>query len=367
MSRGERNDAPVGHGAPAGRQPKRAAFEIGGHAIPPGKRLTVELPVSLLANHIPVNLPVHVIHGARPGPVIFLSAAVHGDEIIGAEIIRRVLHSPALNRIAGTVLAIPIVNVYGFLNKSRYLPDRRDLNRCFPGSERGSLAAQLANLFLNEVVRRCEFGIDLHSASLHRINLPQIRTSPNRSERLEALARAFGAPITLTAPLREGSLREAAEALGVETLIYEAGEALRFDELPVRAGVRGVLSVLHELQMLASRPWSGKRRIPLETSEYRWIRAPKGGLFRAFKTIGEAVEKGEVIGIVSDPFGDADVQVVAGARGLVIGRSNLPIVNMGDALLHIAHLRDPNGAEEHVETVQGALESDPFLDDEEYP
>ncbi len=347
------------------RKASRAAFKIGSHVIVAGTRTTVELPVSLLANHIPASLPIHVIHGNRPGPVIFLSAAIHGDEIIGVEIIRRVLRRPSLNRLAGTLLAIPIVNVFGFLNQSRYLPDRRDLNRCFPGSAHGSLAAQLANLFLTEVVCRCEFGIDLHSASVHRMNLPQIRTRPNRSERLSALAKAFGAPIVLTAPMRDGSLRAAADAIGVETLIYEAGEALRFDELPVRAGVRGIMSVMQQLRMLPTRAFPEKRRLPLEASESRWVRAPRGGLLRTFKTIGEAVEKGDVLGIVSDPFGEVDVEVVAGAKGLVIGRTNLPIVNAGDALLHIAHLPDPNRAEEHVENIQDSLGSDPYFDDDE--
>ena len=357
-----------GHAGTAGTQsaraPARAAFEIGSHSIRAGTRSTVELPVSLLANHIPVSLPVHVIHGARPGPAIFLSAAVHGDEIIGVEIIRRVLRSAALNRLAGTVLAIPIVNVYGFLNQSRYLPDRRDLNRCFPGSGHGSLAAQLADLFLNEVVRRCEFGIDLHSASRHRMNLPQIRISPTRSARLGELARAFGAPVTLTSPVREGSLRAAAESAGVETLLYEAGEALRFDELPVRAGVRGILSVLQALGMLRPRAASEKRRVPLEVSESRWIRAPRGGLLRTFRTIGDAVGKGDRLGVVSDPFGDVEVDVVASANGLVIGRTNLPLVNSGDALLHVALFPDPDRAKEHVDEVHDALEADPLLDDD---
>jgi uncharacterized protein len=344
-------------------KPIRAAFEIGGNRIPAGTRATVELPVSVLANHMPVRLPVHVIHGRKPGPAIFLSAALHGDEIVGVEIIRRVLRSSALNKIAGTILAIPIVNVFGFLSQSRYLPDRRDLNRSFPGSERGSLAAQLADLFLTEVVRRCEFGIDLHSAAVHRMNLSQVRISPDSSPRLIELARAFGAPITLTASVREGSLRAAAKALGVETLLYEAGEALRFDELPVRAGVRGIFSVLHALRMLPSRHPAEKRRTPLETSESRWVRAPRGGILRTFKTLGEAVEKGERIGVVSDPFGEVEVDVLASVGGLIIGRTMLPIVNSGDALLNIAHMRDPDTAEEHVGSFQDALESDPLLDD----
>lgn len=351
--------------AGAGRsRPTRAAFQLRGVSVVAGTRQTIELPVSVLANHIPVSLPVHVIHGRKPGPVMFVSAAVHGDEIVGVDIIRRVLQISSLNRLAGTLLAIPIVNVFGFLNQSRYLPDRRDLNRSFPGSERGSLAAQLADLFLNEVVRRCEFGIDLHSAAQHRMNLPQIRISPDSSDRLKDLARAFGAPITLASALRDGSLRAAAKAEGVETLLYEAGEALRFDDLPVRAGVRGIMSVLHQLRMLPGRA-PERRAAPLEASETRWVRAPRGGLLRTFKTIGEAVEKGERIGIVADPFGDSEVDVLASATGLIIGRTNLPLVNSGDALLNIAYMHDPGCAEEHVVDIHDSLETDPYFDDSE--
>lgn len=347
------------------RKSSRPDFEIGSSRIAAGTRMTVELPVSVLANHIPVSLPIHVIHGRKPGPAVFVSAAVHGDEIVGVDIIRRVLQNKTLNRLSGTLLAIPIVNVFGFLNQSRYLPDRRDLNRSFPGSGRGSLAAQLADLFLSEVVRRCEFGIDLHSAAQHRMNLPQIRISPDSSERLKALARAFGAPITLESSVREGSLRAAARAEGVETLLYEAGEALRFDELPVRAGVRGIISVLHHLKMLPGRTSSEKRAAPLEASETRWVRAPRGGLLRTFKSIGEAVDKGELLGIVADPFGDSEVEVLATGKGLIIGRTNLPLVNSGDALLHIAYMHDPGCAEEHVVDIHDSLETDPYFEDDE--
>ncbi|MGB0134823.1 succinylglutamate desuccinylase/aspartoacylase family protein [Dokdonella sp.] len=358
-------DTPSASGSRTRIRASRTFFEIGGVSISAGARQTVELPVSVLANHIPVSLPVHVIHGRKPGPVVFLSAAVHGDEIVGVDIIRRVLQNPAMNKLSGTLLAVPIVNVFGFLNQSRYLPDRRDLNRCFPGSERGSLAAQLADLFLNEVVRRCEFGIDLHSAAQHRMNLPQIRISPDSSVRLRELARAFGAPITLTSSVREGSLRAAAKAAGVETLLYEAGEALRFDELPVRAGVRGINSVLQHLNMLPGRSSSERRAAPIEASETRWVRAPRGGLLRTFKTIGEAVEKGDRLGIVADPFGDSEIDVLATGKGLIVGRTNLPLVNRGDALLNIAYMNDPDCAEEHVVDVHDSLGTDPYFEDDE--
>lgn len=364
MSAGASTGKPAAARAGGRKKSPRSFFVIGGVSIPAGSRQTVELPVSVLANHIPVSLPVHVIHGRKQGPVVFISAAVHGDEIVGVDIIRRVLQHSSLGKLAGTLLAVPIVNVFGFLNQSRYLPDRRDLNRSFPGSGRGSLAAQLADLFLTEVVRRCEFGIDLHSAAQHRMNLPQIRISPDSSDRLKDLARAFGAPITLVSSIREGSLRAAAKAEGVETLLYEAGEALRFDDLPVRAGVRGILSVLHQLGMLPGRT-PERRAAPLEASETRWVRAPRGGLLRTFKTIGEAVEKGDRLGIVADPFGDSEVDVLASVKGLIIGRTNLPLVNSGDALLNIAYMQDPNCAEEHVVDIHDLLETDPYFEGDE--
>ncbi|RMD60515.1 MAG: succinylglutamate desuccinylase, partial [Alphaproteobacteria bacterium] len=195
----------------------RKAFKIGGATIAPGARDTVDLPLSVLSNHTPMSLPVQVIHGRKPGPVMFVSACVHGDEIIGVEIIRRLLRLPALRRLRGTLLAIPIVNAFGFINHSRYLPDRRDLNRSFPGSANGSLAARLAHLFVKEVVTRCQYGIDLHSAAEHRTNLPQIRVS-DREPETRALAEAFGAPVILHSQVRDGSLRDATFL----PVIYEA-------------------------------------------------------------------------------------------------------------------------------------------------
>ncbi|MFP4328899.1 MAG: succinylglutamate desuccinylase/aspartoacylase family protein, partial [Paracoccaceae bacterium] len=189
---------------------QRDGFELGGALIAPGTRRTVDLPVSILSDHTPVTMSVHVIHGRRPGPVVFVSAAIHGDEVIGVEIVRRLLRAQPLRGMSGTLLAVPIVNTYGFLSHSRYLPDRRDLNRVFPGHPSGSLASRLAHLFMEEIVSRSDLGIDLHSAAIRRVNLPQIRLTPGNA-RLAELGRAFGAPVMMTSKLREGSLRMAAE------------------------------------------------------------------------------------------------------------------------------------------------------------
>lgn len=346
------------------RDMARAAFEIGGQRIAPGTRRTVDLPVAVMSDHTPVTMSVHVIHGRQPGPVMFVSAAVHGDEVIGVEILRRLLAAPALRGVRGTLLAVPIVNTFGFLAQSRYLPDRRDLNRSFPGSEHGSLAARLADLFLREVVARADYGIDLHSAAQHRTNLAQIRVSPGDARALR-LAQHFGAPVILTSAVRPGSLREVARARGVTMLLFEGGEALRFDEMAVRAGVSGILRVLRRLDMTPGRGVGPPRRAPLICTESRWLRAPKGGLFRTFRAEGTVVAPGEVLGVVSDPMGIVQAEVQSERSGIVIGRSLMPVVNEGDALFHLAAVASRATAETVMETLAGQLAEEALFDEDE--
>ncbi len=342
----------------------RQAFEIGGEAVLPGTRQTVDIPVSVLSDHTPVTLSAHVIHGRRAGPAVFITAGIHGDEVIGAEIVRRLLAIKALGSLKGSLIAVPIVNAFGFLNRSRYLPDRRDLNRCFPGSPRGSLAARLADLLMREVVERCDVGIDLHSAAIHRTNLPQIRIASGDSEAAR-LARVFGAPVVLQSSQRDGSLRAAAGDSGVRVLLYEAGEGLRFDELAVRAGVAGILRVLHDLGMIGARgvPKARRRSLFLKTS--RWVRAPIGGLLRVYRDTGDVVSAGDVLAAVSDPFGEQEREVIASVDGIVVGRAVMPIVNEGDALFHIAQTQSNEVAETTLQTIRSALEGDPIFDEDE--
>lgn len=343
--------------------PDRKAFELGQERIAPGSRQTVELAVSTLSDHTPVTMSVHVVHGRRPGPTMFVSAAVHGDEVIGVEIARRLMRSPQLDAIRGTLLVVPIVNTFGFLNHSRYLPDRRDLNRSFPGSERGSLAARLAYLFSTQIVERSDLGIDLHSAAIHRTNLPQIRVSPGNDTTMQ-YADAFGAPVIMVSGLREGSLRQVAKAKGVEMLLYEAGEGLRFDEYSARAGVAGILRVMHAMGMIAKKGVVMPRVSSVRAKKSTWDRAPVGGLLRSFKTTGEFVETGDLLGTVADPFGELEADVVATHAGVIIGRSNLPVVNEGDALFHIAVTQGAN-AETKIERLTDQLDADPMFDEDE--
>jgi predicted deacylase len=315
----------------------REPIDIAGVSVAPGERRTIEVPITDLSTHTPINMPVQVIHGRRDGPVLFLSGAIHGDEINGVEIIRRVMKLGGLKRLRGTLIAVPIVNIFGFLNNSRYLPDRRDLNRSFPGRSSGSLAGRLADLFMREIVSKATHGIDLHTAAIHRDNYPQVRADLDNPV-LERLARAFGAPLTINAGLREGSLRAAAASIGVPVLVYEGGEALRFDELPIRSGVNGIVRCLRELGMLREGKARKTTRQPALIRSSVWVRAPQSGVVRAVVPLGRPVNADIVLGSVTDPFGSNEVEIRAPADGIVIGCSYLPLAHEGDALFHIGRL-----------------------------
>ncbi|WP_102106926.1 succinylglutamate desuccinylase/aspartoacylase family protein [Oceaniglobus roseus] len=340
----------------------RPPFTLGPATIAPGSRRTVDLPVSVLSDHTPVTMSVQVIHGRRDGPTLFVSAAVHGDEVIGVEIARRLLRAPQLDSLRGTLMVVPIVNTFGFLNNSRYMPDRRDLNRVFPGSPTGSLAARLAHLFMTEIVARADFGIDLHSAALHRINMPQIRVSASNDTTLER-AEAFGAPIVVRAKLRDGSLRQAARAIGCDILLYEAGEALRFDEMSARVGASGILRVMHHMGMIGTKGLPKRRAAPIQASSSAWTRAPAGGLLRCFKEVGEGVETGTLLAIVTDPFGETEAEVLAPNPGIILGRAMMPVVNEGDAVYHIA--ATPVDPAVRLQRLAADLEADPMFDEDE--
>ena len=319
----------------------RTTFSIGGRRIARGERVRLELPVVNLYTSAPVTLPVVVVRGREEGPTVFLSAALHGDEIIGVEVIRRLLRMRVLGKLRGTLLAVPIVNTPAFLHQSRYLPDRRDLNRSFPGSRTGSLAARLANLFLREIVDRSDYGIDLHTGAIHRPNLPQIRGDLSTPDILR-LCRAFGIPLLLNSEPTRGTLREYTTRKGIPVILYESAEALRFDEVCIRVGVQGVLNVLRELGML-ERPRGAQRPAgaPVVARSATWARAPASGVLRAKAGLGEVVRRGQVIGIIGDPLSDRESTIVSPATGVVIGRLNLPLVHEGDAAFHIACVENP--------------------------
>ena len=330
----------------------QAPFEIAGTKVKPGQRTTVDLPMAKLYTHTDMTLTAHVVHGRKPGPRLFICSTLHGDEINGVEIIRRLLKRRNLGSLHGTLIAIPVVNSFGFIHRSRYLPDRRDLNRSFPGSFNGSLASRLAALLLNEILELCTHGIDLHTGSNHRFNLPQIRASLDDPE-TERLARAFGAPVMIHSRLRDGSLRDAVADQGIPVLLYEAGEAYRFDELSIRTGVRGIVAVMRALGMLPKR--SAKVSHPIfQATSSKWVRAPISGILSEGVNVGRLVAKDDKLGIVSDPFGEKEQVIRSPISGLVIGRLQLPLVYQGDALFNLAVFDE----DQEVEPILQGLVSD---------
>jgi len=321
---------------------------IGEHTINRGERISVSLPVADLYTATSLSMPVKVISGRKAGPVLFISAAIHGDELNGVEIIRRLLKRKILRSVRGTLVAVPIVNVHGFLDQSRYLPDRRDLNRSFPGTPKGSIAARLAHLFTSQIVAKADYGIDLHTGAINRSNLPQIRANLDDEKTLE-IAKAFGAPVIINSNIRDGSLRAYASERNLPVLIYEAGEALRFDEVAIRGGIRGILNVMRHIGMLP--PSRGTKMItPVIAKSTAWVRAPASGIVGGKVTLGSSVAAGQKLAVISDPLGDAEKEISAPFDGIVIGRSNLPLAHEGDALVNLAAFKDVAVAENRVET-----------------
>jgi len=307
---------------------------VGAVTVLPGSSRRSEIPVASLPTGTWLSLPVAIVNGRRPGPTVWLSGVVHGDEINGVAIIRQVMGRLDPQHLQGAVIAVPIVNVFGFVNESRYLPDRRDLNRSFPGSPRGSLAARLAHLVMTEVVEQSDLGIDLHTAAGHNVNIPHIRgdmTDPATRR----LATTFGAPFLLHARLRDGSLREAAVRRGKQVLVYEGGQIHRFDAGVIDVGVAGILRTLQSLEMGSwdDLPAPDPSRVAMSSS---WVRSRRGGIADILVDLGEHVGQGEPVAVIADAFGSKPTEVRARFDGWVIGRTLNPLVGHGDPLVHLA-------------------------------
>ena len=317
---------------------RRAALTMADAEVRAGTRAHLDLPVSRLITGAEMAIPVIALHGKTDGPMVWLSAAIHGDELNGVEIVNRVLADLDPKTMKGTLLAVPVVNLYGFITGDRYLPDRRDLNRSFPGSAKGSLASRVAHLFMTEIVERCDVGIDLHTASDHRTNLPQVRANLDDPQ-TRRLARAFGPALMLHSKPGSGTLRRAATRAGKTVLLYEAGEPWRFNHDAIDAGVSGVRRVLSRLKMAK---WSGPRApksVP-ESRSLRWVRATRSGIAHLDVANGDRVEARQPLGHIDDAFGKKLSTVRASRSGMVIGQTLHPLVNRGDALVHIASIDD---------------------------
>ncbi len=320
-----------------GAAPAWRPIRLGGRTIAPGESAEVRLEVSEFYTADPLYVPLTVVRGLQPGPTLFLTAAVHGDELNGVAIIRNLLIDHDLSGLSGCLIAVPVVNVPGFLNQSRTLPDGRDLNRSFPGHADGSFTARLAQRMFRDVVHRSDYGIDLHTAGGDRANFPHVRADL-ADPRVSELAAAFGCPLVIHGRGPEGALRRAAADSGVPTIVYEAGSSRVFERRLIDVGIAGVLRVLGHLGMLPDgRPEPPPLR--LEVKKSTWLRANAGGILDLKVSLGDPVRRGQVISINTNPFGRERSQLEAPAGGIVIGLTRSPLVHPGDAVCHLARLR----------------------------
>lgn len=327
---------------------------IANQEVPRGTRCYIDLSLPPLYTHTSVAMPVHVINGKLPGPVLLVTAAIHGDEINGVEIIRQLLASRSFNRLKGTLITVPVVNVYGFISGSRYLPDRRDLNRSFPGSEGGSMASRLAHIFMNDLVSQATHMIDLHTATAGRDNLPQIRYEFGSSDTIQTMAEVFGAPVIVNSAAGKGTLRGAVD--DIPYLLYEAGEALRFNRLAINSGVAGIVNVMRQLGMLPALKKTKNTRSSVIADRSSWQRASQSGILRSTVSLGASVNVGTTLGVVADPFGELESEVISGHRGVVIGMTNKPLVHEGEALFNIGETGAPDSASKTIRAIQDDLE-----------
>ena len=307
------------------------SFSINGQSIPRGADVLTKLNISRLPSGTVIDIPVYVFRAKEEGPTLLLMAGMHGDEINGVETIRRMIRGKMLHPERGSVIAIPILNIYGFLNFSRDVPDGKDVNRSFPGNQKGSLASRVAYTFMQKILPTIDCGIDFHTGGSSRSNFPQVRCLLETPGNLE-LAKAFGAPFILNASFRPGSLRKEASRKGKTIIVYEAGEALRFDEAGIAEGINGTKRVMQHLGMLGQAPAGEEPTVLMRNT---WVRARHAGLFRCSVQLGQAVRKNQLLGSVSEPYGETDYKLKSPADGFVIGLNHMPVVNQGDALLHI--------------------------------
>jgi predicted deacylase len=308
---------------------------IAGRAVSRGETQEIPLKISEFYTSNPVTIPLTVMRGVEEGPSLFLTAAIHGDELNGVEIVRSIIQELDHTKIRGTLLCLPVVNRFRFNRHSRYRPDRRDLNRHFPGDSTGSSAERIAAILFKQVVQRADYGIDFHTAAIGHTNLPHIRADLSRKE-VRALARAFGTEIIVDAAGAAHSLRAAAVASGVPTVLYEGGETFRFQQREIRKGIVGVYNVLASLGMLPIPPRTPRFRVIVKKTE--WVRAEKGGILDLVAHAGELLYAGEPLAIIENPFGREVSTLPAPFTGLVLGTTTRPMVNPGDAIAHIAKL-----------------------------
>lgn len=307
-------------------------IKIAGQEIKPGEFKEININIARLPSHTQIDTPIYASRSKEDGPTLALMAGMHGDEINGMEIVRRIIDGGLHHPKRGMIVCIPIINVYGFLNFSRDVPDGKDVNRSFPGTKSGSLASRVAYHVTHDIIPFIDYGIDFHTGGAMRTNYPQVRATLRNEKNLE-LANAFHAPFTLDAPFRPSSLRKEASKKGKNIIVYEAGESLRFDQHAIEEGIAGALRLMKHLNMIDWAPEPKEENRIIWSSS--WIRAKHAGLFQPTIKCGQLIHKGEWVGTITDPFGEFKEKIISKETGYVIGLNNIPVVNAGDALMHL--------------------------------
>jgi len=311
-------------------------MEIAGYHIAPGVTKTIEANIAKLPSHSDIDISITVARSTEPGPVLLLSGGLHGDEINGSEIVRRLIDSDRHIPLKGTIICIPIINVYGFIHFSRYVPDGKDVNRSFPGNKNGSLASRVAYYLTKNIIPLIDYGIDFHTGGADRTNYPQIRCLMKDEVNTE-LANVFKARFILDSKFRPKSFRQTASKYGKRILVYEGGESSRFDEFAIKEGMAGALRIMKYLGMADDAPEPTGESLLINSSS--WVRSKKSGVFLTEVKNGQLVKKNQVLGTINDPFGGFSNKIKATASGYVIGLNNNPIVHQGDALIHIGVIK----------------------------
>lgn len=305
---------------------------INGIEILPGEEKKIDVNIAKLPSASSIDTSIIVSRAKKEGPVLLLMGGLHGDEINGVEIVRRIIHEKINKPLIGTVICIPVLNVYGFIHFSRYVPDGKDVNRSFPGNKNGSLAARVAHYLLKDIIPQIDYGIDFHTGGADLTNYPQVRCVFKDEESL-TLSKAFAAPFLINSPFRPNSLRQAASRLGKKVIVYEGGESSRFDQYAIDEGVRGAKRVMKHLKMHAKAQEAAHEIVTITSSS--WVRAKQSGLFHSLVQYGQAVSKNQQLGYITDPFGQERNVVKSGANGYVVGLNNNPLVHRGDAVVHV--------------------------------
>ncbi len=302
--------------------------------IAPGENKVVRLNVAHLHSGNKIDIQVHVFRSKKPGPTMLVLGGVHGDEINGVEIVRQTIADRMFENLEkGSVIAIPLLNIYGFLNFSRDLPDGKDVNRSFPGMKSGSLASRVAHTMTKQILPVIDFGVDFHTGGASRFNYPQIRYTPD-DVMANDLARSFAPPFLIPSKIRSGSLRHAAKLKNIPILIFEGGESLRVDQFSINEGINGLKRMMLSVGMIKDAPMHKQTTLLHKKS---WVRASRSGMFRWIRQSGDSIEKGEIMGVIHDPYGQWSVDVTANRSGTIFGHNNAPVVNQGDAVFHIGY------------------------------